>query len=90
MQCHLFSDSLDVIVMLSHSADAGEQCGKEHGGPCSLEKTIIALSASLSQSFQGTSRWSATDTSAGLLKLYNRHMQEKATDNLIGIKVVNP
>lgn len=68
---------------------AGQECGGKHAGPCGIEKVIAALSLNLSQGFKGTTRWSISDTTAGLLKLYKRHAFEGAEDTIIGDQVRN-
>lgn len=67
--------------------DAGQECGRNHSGSCGIEKVIAALSANLSKGFEGATRWSISDTTAGLLKLYNRHAFEGAEDSIIGDEV---
>lgn len=67
--------------------NAGQECGGNHEGPCGIEKVVAALSLSLSKGFEGTSRWSISDTTAGLLKLYKRHTLEGAEDTIIGDQV---
>lgn len=66
--------------MMNH---AGEHCSGEHQGACSVDKTLLALSTNLRTSLQGTSRWSLSDTTAGLFKVYNLHALTGATDTLI-------
>lgn len=62
---------------------AGEHCAGEHEGSCSVDKTLVALSTNLRMSLQGTSRWSLSDTTAGLFKVYNLHALNCATDTFI-------
>ncbi|KAG0598691.1 hypothetical protein M758_12G094000 [Ceratodon purpureus] len=66
-----------------------KECGGKHAGPCGIEKVIAAVSLSLSQGFEGATRWSISDTTAGLLKLYKRHAFEGAEDTIIGAQVTD-
>ncbi|KAG0623950.1 hypothetical protein M758_3G213300 [Ceratodon purpureus] len=63
------------------------KCGGKHAGPCSIQKIMAALSLSLSQGFEGATRWSISDTTAGLLKLYKRHNKEDASDTITGVRL---
>jgi len=80
---HIFPMMFSVMLVV----DAGEECGRNHSGSCGIEKVIAALSSNLSTGFKGTTKWSVSDTTAGLLKLYNRHAFEGAEDTIIGEEV---
>jgi hypothetical protein len=67
--------------------NAGHECGGRHAGPCSIEKIIAALSLSFTEGFHGATRWSISDTTAGLLKLYKLHNKEGAVDTIAGIRL---
>jgi hypothetical protein len=69
--------------------DVGKECGGDHTGPCGIEKVIAAVSLRLNQGFQGATRWSISDTTAGLLKLYKRHASEGAEDTITGVQVTD-
>jgi sn1-specific diacylglycerol lipase len=62
-----------------------QKCGGKHAGKCRIDKVIAALSVSLSQVSRGATRWSISDTTAGLLKLHKRHTQEGAVDSIKGV-----
>lgn len=66
-----------------------KECGGDHTGPCGIEKVIAAVSLRLNQGFQGATRWSISDTTAGLLKLYKRHASEGAEDTITGVQVTD-
>jgi len=71
------------IVVMS----AGQKCGGKHSGKCRIDKVIAALSESLSQVSHGATRWSISDTTAGLFKLYQRHTKEGVSDSIKGVVV---
>lgn len=64
-----------------------QKCGGKHSGKCRIDKVIAALSESLSQVSHGATRWSISDTTAGLFKLYQRHTREGVTDSIKGVVV---
>ncbi|KAG0622246.1 hypothetical protein M758_3G083600 [Ceratodon purpureus] len=74
--------------MSTEEQEVCDHCAGEHLGSCRVDNTLAALSKNLRNSFQGTSRWSISDTTAGLFKVYNLHALNGATDTITNATTV--